>query len=51
MCVPWQKVIDPVFLDIENDSTHSGLVYSSAKVGKDDASSVASLSLLSVGDI
>ena len=39
------------FSDIENDSILSGSVYSSAEVGKGDASSVASLSSLPVGDI
>ena len=42
------------FSDIENDSVHSGLVYSSVEVSEGDASSIASLSLpctLPVGDI
>ena len=37
--------------DVENDSILSGLVYSSTEVGEGDASSVASLSPLPVGDI
>ena len=36
--------------DVENNSILSGSVYSSAEVGDGDASSVASLSLLLVGD-
>ena len=36
--------------DVENDSILSGSVYSLAEVGEGDASSVASLSLLPVGD-
>ena len=39
------------FSDVENDSILSGSVYSSAEVGEGDASSVASLSPLPVGDI
>ena len=39
------------FSDVKNDSILSGSVYSLAKVGEGDASSVASLSPLPVGDI
>ena len=39
------------FSDVENDSILSGLVYSSAEVDEGNASSVASLLQLSVGDI
>ena len=44
-------MIDPVFSDVENNSILSGWVYSSAKVGEIDVSSVVSLSMLPVEDI